>query len=341
MAYPTVKAGTTHVDAGSDSPKQARADIKQNIDNVNALIDHFNSSGPISIQGNEITSTRSNDDLILQASGTGKVSSPETINFNTVGRMIITDQAAGTFSSEALSSIGMLYNNGIQVEAAGAWEYPALVLKTYSENGYPTLWAARSNDNNWDTDEYLQNNDTLFRFFASAWDGATYTRNHASIDIKASQQHTSTNQGAKIVFQTATDNTKVAATRLTIDDHIEADTKVEFNKNYQENITALTSALTIDVDCTLSSFFSCTLEHTDARFVITDLPTGGSVTLIITQDSGGNNGATFESSDSSAVKFSVGTPTLSTGSGDIDVVTIFNDGVNFLGSIAKNFRTGT
>ena len=39
MAFPTVKAGTTHVDAGTDRPSDARADIKQNIENVNAIID--------------------------------------------------------------------------------------------------------------------------------------------------------------------------------------------------------------------------------------------------------------------------------------------------------------
>lgn len=46
MAWPTTKAGTTHVDAGSDSPASARADIKQNIDNVNSIIDEFNISSP-------------------------------------------------------------------------------------------------------------------------------------------------------------------------------------------------------------------------------------------------------------------------------------------------------
>jgi len=46
MAFPTVKAGTTHVDAGTDRPSDARADIKQNIENVNAIIDEFNISSP-------------------------------------------------------------------------------------------------------------------------------------------------------------------------------------------------------------------------------------------------------------------------------------------------------
>ena len=41
MAWPTTPASTANVDSGSDSPALARADIKQNIDNVNAIIDEF------------------------------------------------------------------------------------------------------------------------------------------------------------------------------------------------------------------------------------------------------------------------------------------------------------
>jgi len=46
MAWPTTKAGTTNVDSGSDRPSLARPDIKQNIDNVNSIIDEFNISSP-------------------------------------------------------------------------------------------------------------------------------------------------------------------------------------------------------------------------------------------------------------------------------------------------------
>ena len=340
MAYPTVKATTTHLDAGTDSPSQARSQIKQNIDNVNALIDHFNGSGPISIQGNEITSTRSNDDLQISVSGTGKITTGDAVNMHSLGRLIITDQASGTFSTEGSSSIGMLYNNGIQVEAAGAYEYPALVLKTHSVNGYPNIWASRSRNNTFGQNTHLNSGDTIFKFFGAGFDGADYNTAHCTVDFLASENHTGSAQGGKIILSNTTNGTKTNVVRMTVDDDITSEVQHAFAKNYTENISALTSAITIAVDCTTSSFFSCTLEH-DARFVITDLPTGGSVTLIITQDSSGNQTGSFESSDSSAVKFSVGTPTLSTGNGDIDVVTIFNDGVNFLGSIAKNFRTGT
>ena len=337
MAYPTVKAGTTHVDAGSDSPKQARADIKQNIDNVNDLIDHFNSSGPISIQGNEITSTRSNDDLILQASGTGKVSSPETINFNTVGRMIITDQAAGTFSTESSSSIGMLYNNGIQVEAAGNYEYPALVLKTHSANGYPNLWAARSKHNTFGSNTHLSNNDIIFKFFGAGFDGADYNTAHAQVDLKAAEDHDGSAQGGKIVFSTTTNGTKTNAARMTMDDDVASEVQFTFEKNYVENLASLTSATTIAVDCSTSSMFEITLEH-DANFVITNLPAGGTASIIITQDSSGNQTGTFYGSDSTAVSFANGVSTLSTGSGETDVVSIFNTGGLILGTLQKDFK---
>jgi len=46
MAWPSTKAITTNVDAGSDSPSSARADIKQNIDNVNSIIDEFDIASP-------------------------------------------------------------------------------------------------------------------------------------------------------------------------------------------------------------------------------------------------------------------------------------------------------
>ena len=41
MSIPTTKASTTHVDEGSDKISLARPDIKQNIDNVNEIIDHL------------------------------------------------------------------------------------------------------------------------------------------------------------------------------------------------------------------------------------------------------------------------------------------------------------
>ena len=47
MAWPSgTKASTVNVDAGADKPSLARPDIKQNIDNVNSIIDTFDIAAP-------------------------------------------------------------------------------------------------------------------------------------------------------------------------------------------------------------------------------------------------------------------------------------------------------
>jgi hypothetical protein len=72
---------------------------------------------------------------------------------------------------------------------------------------------------------------------------------------------------------------------------------------------------------------------TNTGFVITNLGTGQSVTIII--KSSGTYTATFGTDGSTAVKFPGGAPTI-TDSGT-DVVTIFNDGTDYLGNIAQAY----
>jgi len=107
-------------------------------------------------------------------------------------------------------------------------------------------------------------------------------------------------------------------------------------KGFTEDMNALTSSSTITVNCDLARVHTVTLG-TNTEFNITNLPTGGTVTLIITQDGTGSRTATFGTDGSSAVRFPSGSSVLSTGANDIDVVSIFNDGTNFLGNIARNY----
>ena len=61
MAWPSgTKASTQNVDQGGDKISLARADIKQNIDNVNDMIDHLNISSP------------SDGDILRYSSSSGK-----------------------------------------------------------------------------------------------------------------------------------------------------------------------------------------------------------------------------------------------------------------------------
>ena len=104
---------------------------------------------------------------------------------------------------------------------------------------------------------------------------------------------------------------------------------------YREQINALTSSSTITVDCSVAPVHTVTLA-TNTEFNLSNLGTGQSVTLIITQ-SGGNRTATFGTDGSAAVKFAGGSKTLSTADGAIDVVTVLNDGTNFIGNLAKAY----
>ena len=61
MSWPTSsKATTTHTDSPGDNPQNARAEIKQDIDNVNAIIDTFDISSPV------------NNDTLAYNGATGK-----------------------------------------------------------------------------------------------------------------------------------------------------------------------------------------------------------------------------------------------------------------------------
>jgi hypothetical protein len=103
-------------------------------------------------------------------------------------------------------------------------------------------------------------------------------------------------------------------------------------ERYREKINTLTSSSTITVDCALAPVHTVALG-TNTQFVISNLGAGQSVTIII--KSSGSYTGTFGTDGSTAVKFPGGAPTL-TASGT-DVVTIFNDGTDYLGNIAQAY----
>ena len=55
------KASTTNLDSGTDKPRLARADLKNNVDNVNNIIDYFN------------VSSATDGDMLVYNSNTAKV----------------------------------------------------------------------------------------------------------------------------------------------------------------------------------------------------------------------------------------------------------------------------
>lgn len=92
MTIPSTKASTTNVDQGSDKISLARADIKQNIDNVNEIIDHLDGAGnflPCYITyGNDVTTTQEN--ILAPAA-----QSPSLITAGNTGISIVAGDSAG------------------------------------------------------------------------------------------------------------------------------------------------------------------------------------------------------------------------------------------------------
>ena len=271
------KAGTSNLDAGTDSPRLARPDIKQNVDNVNSIIDMFNIDSP---SANEILKYNSGNARFELGCDTG------SNGINVVGddSATITIADAGTLYVQGGTNITTSTNSDgtLTVNA------PSAVSSFTNDSGFIT--------------------------------------NNGNGDL--------TIIGSTITAPSNADFTLTTSGTGTLD----LDDTVRFNKNYKEDINTLTSSSTITVDCTAASVHDVTLASS-TQFVITSLPVGGTVTLIITSDSTGSYTASFGTDDSTTVKFAGGSPTISTTGGSTDIVSIFHANGQYYGNIAKDFKT--
>ena len=271
------KAGTTHLDSGTDSPRLARPDIKQNVDNVNSVIDMFNIDSPTN--GQILKYNTSNARFELDTDATGSAT------------------AATTFVGD--DSSGTAVNPGETFKIAGATGISTAVSgDTITITGTAQDFTYAS----------LTGTPTIPTVVSDLTNDSGFITDDGNGDLTIT-------------------NSTIASSGSTID----LDDTVRFNKNYTEDITALTSSTGITVDAATATVHTVTLAHS-TTFTISNLPTGGTVTIIITQDGTGSRTGAFTS-----VKFAGGTPTLSTDANAIDVVTIFNDGTNNIANIAKAF----
>ena len=279
--WPTgTKAGTTHLDSGTDSPRLARPDIKQNVDNVNSVIDMFNIDSPTN--GQILKYNTSNARFELDTDATGSAT------------------AATTFVGD--DSSGTAVNPGETFKIAGATG-----ISTAVSGDTITITGTAQTAQDF-TYASLTGTPTIPTVVSDLTNDSGFITDDGNGDLTIT-------------------NSTIASSGSTID----LDDTVRFNKNYTEDITALTSSTGITVDAATATVHTVTLAHS-TTFTISNLPTGGTVTIIITQDGTGSRTGAFTS-----VKFAGGTPTLSTDANAIDVVTIFNDGTNNIANIAKAF----
>jgi len=306
----------------NDTTIPTSAAVKDYVDN-NA----GGTTGDLAITGSTI-STPSNADLTLSPGGTGSVQTPG---------VTITDNKITSNRS----------NDNLELNASGTG---TIVLENLKVGTGATVTTILDEDNmSSDSATALATQQSIKAYVDSqaGTGGMTFSGNTMSGSSNADIEITPGGTGAVVLGDAIRirDN-HLEGTRSNEDVIIDpagtgqvvANAAFKFNAGYIEKINTLTSSSTITVNCSLASIHKVTLA-TSTEFNIANLPTGGTVTLIITQDGTGSRTATFGTDGSSAVKFPSNSSTLSTGAADIDVVTIINDGTNFLGNIAKDYRS--
>ena len=237
----------------------------------------------IKIVNNTISTKSSNADLELQTSGTGKVVTTSDVLQIGTG-VISTDQADGAFQTGSGARMGMLTPTGIQVDAAGDWSYPQVILNSFGTKGmnrnYPVLWATRSGTNTHGANDYLEEGDIAFQFFASSWNGDTdgtgYWSAIASVDMYASEDQDASNRGGGFLFKTINTGSASGATvKMMVDD----------NCIIQNPKTATGSALTVKGSIRLENASTPSNVANASHFYAKD---DGGVSHIYAVDEGGN-----------------------------------------------------
>lgn len=134
--------------------------------------------------------------------------------------------------------------------------------------------------------------------------------------------------GEILVYNTSTSNFKTS-------DNNSA--PIKLTKNYIETVYSIAGTSgSIDVDASLASVHKMTLND-NTTFTFTNMSQGQSVFLIINVNAN-TKSATFTSDGSTLVKFPGGAPAITVASGQIDVVTVFYDGTNYIGNIVQGIQ---
>jgi len=175
--------------------------------------------GDLDVNSQKLVTT-SNGDLVIEPNGTGNVEiNCDIVEHHNAAGLIIHGGGQGTWnktSGEAYPGKrnSMLFYTGIQVEGNGQYEYPALVLKNNSDNGYNNLWAAKArpaSGPDYTTDDYLEEDDVIFKFFGAGYQGTVtnggnttskFSYGSATVDLYATEDHSASANGGGIKFKT-------------------------------------------------------------------------------------------------------------------------------------------
>ena len=258
----SAKAIKTYVDAqvaGKDNTDEitegstnlyftnARADARVSAGSINNVVEDTTPQlgGDLDVNGQDLVTT-SNGNIKLTPNGTGQIRiDSNVIEQHSAAGLVINHRGQGThnganFGAPEFDSSGstMLFNTGVQIEGRGRYEYPGIVLRNTSVNGYNNLWAAKARPTGYSgggtgdytADTYLEEDDVIFRFFGAGFQGtdgasnSVFSYGSATVDLYATEDHSGTANGGGIKFKTLNTGTAAAngaeTEKLRIDDQV-------------------------------------------------------------------------------------------------------------------------
>ena len=251
--------------------------------------------GDLDVNGNELVTT-SNGNILLTPNGTGQIRiDSNVVEQHSAAGLVINHRGQGThnganFGAPEGDSTGstMLFNTGIQIEGRGQYEYPALVMRNTSINGYNNLWAAKarpSGGSTYTTDDYLDEDEIIFRFFGAGYQGtdgagnSVFSYGSATVDLYATENHSASTNGGGFRVKTLNTGTDAAngaeTTKLDITDSV----KVLNPK------AATTAALNVEGSIRLKNGSTPSNVTDSSHFYAKD---DGGVSHIYAVDEGGN-----------------------------------------------------
>ena len=162
---------------------------------------------------------------------------------------IITNYGQG--SSPDLTSqgadFGTVYGKGIDIQADGS--YAAIDMWSHKSNtGYPNIWAHRSRDDGAGNKDFLNNNDRVFSFLGSGWDGSADTAANfygafapvGELILQANEDHSASARGGKWLFLSTSTGSTTQTVKFEVGDHVTLQSLLEL-KSYAS--TALPSGV--------------------------------------------------------------------------------------------------
>jgi hypothetical protein len=192
--------------------------------------------------------TTSNGNIKLTPNGTGQIRiDSNVVEQHSAAGLVINHRGQGTHNGAEYgapegdaSGSTMLFNTGVQIEGRGQSEYPALVLRNTSINGYNNLWAAKARpadisesetpSYSYTQDDYLDEGEIIFRFFGAPYQGvdgagnSVFSYGCATVDLYATENHSSTANGGGIKFKTLDTGTAASGSaeteKMRIDDQV-------------------------------------------------------------------------------------------------------------------------